>query len=45
MYDVCFASGTYDRTPQNLMTTVPEKVWPGAEVPYIFDEGVGEFIL
>ena len=25
------------RTPQNLMTTVPEKVWPGARVPYIFD--------
>ena len=24
------------------MTTVPEKVWPDAKVPYVFDLAIGE---
>ena len=31
------------RTPQNLMTTVPAKTWPGARVPYRFDLEIGKF--
>ena len=36
-----FYSGT--RAPQNLMTTVPEKLWPGAKVPYNLNINIREW--
>ena len=34
-----------NRTPQNLMTTVPEKVWTGAIVPYKFNLQIGKLSI
>ena len=49
LYDVKYASSIVhfyqtsgNRAPQNLMTTVPEKVWPDAKVPYKFDPAISE---
>ena len=37
---ICIYLG--DRAPQNLMTTVPEKVWPNAMIPYKLDANISE---
>ena len=34
-----------NRTPQNLMTTVPERVWTGAIVPYKFNLQIGKLSM
>ena len=40
-----FYSYSGNRAPQNLMTTVPEKVWTGAKVPYNLDANISEYAM